>query len=196
MSTTALDRSEQRVGAEIVVRTGVAAALLGSAVVHSTVVSEHYGAWLLAGIFFLCVQVVETLLALAVIFYWSSATAVAVAVTSVGTVAVWLVSRTSGLPFGPAEFRSPEAIGTADLACCVLELAAAALVIPWALNRWPVRQSSWRAWGKGTTGLAGLLAAAFMMVTLVGLRPAQEGSVDTGHTRGSSHDSVSTPPDH
>jgi hypothetical protein len=195
MSTTVLDRSERRIGAEIVVRAGTAAALVGAAVVHSTVVGEHYGAWALAGIFFLCVQVVETLLALAVIFYWSAATAAAVAVTSFGTVAVWLVSRTAGLPFGPAEFRSPEAIGSADLACCVMELAAAALVIPWALHRWPVRQSSWRAWSKGTITLASLLTAVFLVVTALGLRPAESGSAHTGHAQGN-HGAHSSAPAH
>jgi hypothetical protein len=78
MSTTILDRNDPRLGAELAVRAGAAAALFGSAVVHSTVVSEHYGAWPLAGVFFLSLQVVETALALAVIFFWSFTTAAVV----------------------------------------------------------------------------------------------------------------------
>lgn len=190
MSTTILDRSDQRLGAELAVRVGAAAALFGSAVVHSTVVGEHYGAWPLAGVFFLSLQVVETSLALAVIFFWSFTTAAAVVVTSLGTVAVWLLSRTAGMPFGPAEFHSPEAIGTADVACCVMELAAAALVVPWALRRLPTRRSSRRAWSRGTIAVAGALAAFFLGVTVMGLLPAQSGSVDKGHTQGISQHAI------
>jgi len=182
MSAIILGKSDRRLGAELVVRVGAAAALLGSAAVHSTVVGEHYGAWPLAGIFFLTLQLVETMLALAVIFSWSFSTAAAVVVSSVGTVVVWLVSRVAGMPFGPAEFRLPEAIGAADLACCVLELAAAALVIPWALRRLPAQQSSWRVRGRGTIAVAGALAVFFLGVTVVGLLPAQSGTVDKGHT--------------
>ena len=196
MSASILSRSDRRIETEIVVRVGAAAALLGSAVVHSSVIAEHNGAWPLAGVFFLSLQTVETMLALAVLFYWSSTTAAAVVVTSVGTVAVWLVSRTTGMPFGPAEFRSPEALGTADLACCVMELAAAALVIPWALRRLPARRSSWRAWSKGAIGMAGALTAVFVVVTVVGLLPSQSGSGDSGHTQSDSQDAHSSSPGH
>jgi hypothetical protein len=196
MSASILSRSDQRIETEIVVRVGAAAALLGSAVVHSSVIAEHNGAWPLAGVFFLSLQTVETMLALAVIFYWSFTTAAAVVVTSVGTVAVWLVSRTAGMPFGPAEFRSPEAVGTPDLACFVLELAAAALVIPWALRRLPARRSSWRAWSKGAIGMAGALTAIFVVVTVVGLLPSRSGSGDSGHTQSDSQDAHSSSPGH
>ena len=192
MSTSILSRSDRHVGAEIVVRVGAATALLGSAVVHSTTAGGHYGGWPLAGIFFVSLQVVETLLALAVIFYWSSTTAAAVVVTSVGTVAVWLVSRTAGMPFGPAEFRSPEALGAADVACCVMELAAAALVIPWALRRLPARRPSSRTWSKGAIGMAGALTAVFVVVTVVGLLPSESGSGDSGHTQSDGQDAYSS----
>ena len=196
MSASIHNRSDRYVGAEIVVRIGAATALLGSAVVHSTVAAGHYEEWPLAGIFFLSLLVVEMLLALAVVFYWSSTTAAAVVVTSVGTVAVWLVSRTTGLPFGPAEFRSPEAMGTADLACCVMELAAAALVIPWALRRLPARRSSSRALSKGAIGMAGALTATFMAVTVVGLLPSQLGSGESGHSQSDSQDTHQSSPGH
>ena len=196
MSASILSRSDRHIGAEIVVRVGAATALLGSAVVHSTTAGGHYGGWPLAGIFFVSLQTVETMLALAVIVYWSFTTAAAVVVTSVGTVAVWLVSRTTGMSFGPAEFRSPEAVGTPDLACFVLELAAAALVIPWALRRLPARRSSWRAWSKGAIGMAGALTAVFVVVTVVGLLPSRSGSGNSGHTQSDSQDAHSSFPGH
>lgn len=174
MSQLALTRSAARIDGEVVARCGAAAALLGSAVVHSTVVSEHFAHWQPAGMFFVGLQLVETLLAIAVVLAWTRLTQLAVVLTSVGTVLVWAASRTVGMPFGPAGFRQPEAVGVSDLACCVLELAAAALVAPWVLRGWssrqPVRRNEHRR--AGTWLLAGLLVAAAAAVTGWGLLPA------------------------
>ena len=51
----------------------------------------------------------------------------AVAVMSLGTVAIWLVSRTVGLPLGPWAGR-PEAIGMPDAVASLDELVIAALI--------------------------------------------------------------------
>ena len=110
-------------------RTGAAAALAGAAAVHATVIGEHYAEWALAGVFFLGLLAMETFLAL---WWWrrpSRHAALAVTVTGVLTVTVWAVSRTTGLPFGPEEFRVPEAVGAPDVACVVLEQLAAILAL-------------------------------------------------------------------
>jgi hypothetical protein len=146
-----------------VARVGAVVALAGSAAVHATVIGEHLEEWPVAGSFFVIITLTESLLALAVIVAWSQPTAIAIVLTSTGTVVVWLASRTVGLPFGPAEFRAVEAVGTPDLACCVLELAAAILVAPWAFRPWPQRRSGaggvTRAGMAEATVLAGLLSA-------------------------------------
>lgn len=108
-------------------RPATCVALFGSALIHSTVMGEHLSEWLMAGVFFLVLVAVETALALATIYAWGRRTAQAVVLTGVITVAIWLVSRTVGLPVGPADFRVPESVGGPDLATCLLELGAAAL---------------------------------------------------------------------
>jgi hypothetical protein len=51
----------------------------------------------------------------------------AVAVMSLGTIAIWIVSRTVGLPIGPWAGR-PEAIGMLDLVASLDELVIAAMI--------------------------------------------------------------------
>ncbi len=109
-------------------RPAVCVALFGSALIHSTVMEEHLALWTVAGFFFLALVAVESALALAIIYAWGRATAQAVVVTGVSTVAVWSISRTVGLPVGPPDFRMAESVGVPDLASCLLELGAAALV--------------------------------------------------------------------
>jgi hypothetical protein len=43
---------------------------------------------------------------------------------SLALVGIYLLSRTSGLPFGPQAFQ-PEAFGAADLLCCAMEVPVA-----------------------------------------------------------------------
>jgi hypothetical protein len=186
MSTDQATRSA--VDATIVVRAGTCAALLGSAAVHATVVSEHYEEWFLAGLFFLGLQVVEVLLALAVVMAWGRRVAALVVLTSLGTLGVWAVSRTVGVPVGPESFQGREAVGVPDLACVVLEVVAAALVLPWAL-------AHRRADGAtdGPANRFSLLAAAAAVllaagVTGWGLGPALSG--EQGHHQGDEHPSA------
>src|SRR4051794_1847440 len=110
-----------------VARCAVASTLAGAAVIHATVVGEHLAEWAPAGLFFLVLVLLESALGVLALLAWSRPTAVLVLLTSLGTVAVWAVSRTVGLPFGPADFQVPEAVGTADLVCEGLELVAAAV---------------------------------------------------------------------
>lgn len=93
-------------------------------------------------------------------------------VTGVLTVAMWLISRTVGLPVGPADFRVAESVGVPDVASCLLELGAAALV--------------WQAAVATASSVAGpstepiratdrwvtvVLVIAALTITAVGLRP-------------------------
>lgn len=175
-----------------VVRAGVCAALLGSAVVHATVVSEHYEEWPLAGLFFLALQVVEVLLALAVVMAWGPRVAALVALTSIGTVAVWGLSRTVGVPVGPESFRAPEAVGVPDLSCVILELVTAVLVLSWALWR---RRSGSGAPSSPTRSSLLAAAAAVLLAAAVtgwGLGPALSG--EPGPAHGDEHASAQGSP--
>ena len=111
-----------------------AAGLIGSAVIHAAVVPEHLAEWPAAGTFFVLLVGTELALGMAVLMSPHRLVLVATAVVSAATLLLWLVSRSVGLPIGP-EAGIPEAVGLADLACCVLELVTlvAAVIL---LRRW------------------------------------------------------------
>jgi hypothetical protein len=182
MPTETRATSPAPASAELVVRAGACAALLGAGVVHATVVSEHSQEWALAGLFFAGLQVVQTVLAVAVAFWWDRRVAITVVVVNLATVAVWAVSRTAGLPFGPAGFQQPEAVGVADLACCFLELLAAGLALPTALGRGPLSIR----WPRAAVGTPAAVSVVLLAVVLTGwgLTPTVTGAEAPGHQHG------------
>jgi hypothetical protein len=101
------------------------ASLLGANVLHLAALPEHLGEWMWAGIFFAVVAAAEWMAAWALITRPDARRARLAVVLSLATVAVWAVSRTVGLPFGP-DRGQPEAIGWADAICTGLELITAA----------------------------------------------------------------------
>jgi hypothetical protein len=105
------------------------AALLGAAVVHASVIDAHFAEWWAEGVCFLVLQVVELALALALVRRASRPLYLAAIAVSAGTVALWIVSRTVGVPVGPGAGR-PEAVGRPDLTATVLELMTALVLIP------------------------------------------------------------------
>jgi len=122
--------------------------LLGAAGLHIAVISEHFGEWPPAGWFFVGLSIVEVA---AAVLVWSARpqmTSLIIAL-SLGTVVLWAVSRTVGLPFGPEPWTAEE-IGALDIAATLLE-AVTAVVLTLELL----------AWRRGATReLAGARAAA------------------------------------
>ena len=104
------------------------AALFVTAAIHVAVVPEHLHEWPLAGAFFVALAAVEAALAFGVRGAMSTRFAVAGFAISAATLALWVVSRTVGLPFGP-EAGTPEAVSTLDVASTVLEFGTAALFV-------------------------------------------------------------------
>jgi hypothetical protein len=144
--------------------------------VHATVVSDHYRGWTSAGLFFLALQLTETVLGLAVLLGWSRRVASAVVACNLVTLGVWALSRTAGLPFGPPGFRAAEPVGAADLACVVLELAAIAFALPHALGRsGPATSTDAGSVRRGAGALALAAVLAILAVTGWGLGPAVSG---------------------
>jgi len=90
--------------------------------------SAHFHEWVAAGIFFLAISVIEGLLAAALIVLPSRRLCLIAATVSLATMAVWAVSRGTGLPLGPAA-GVPEATGLADSASTLFELASAACLV-------------------------------------------------------------------
>jgi FtsP/CotA-like multicopper oxidase with cupredoxin domain len=108
----------------------IAAALLvlGAAVIHFAVVSEHLQEYPPYGVFFVVAGLVQVALAGAVLAAPGRRLFLAGAAVSLGLVALWAVSHTTGLPLGPAPGR-PEQPGIPDVICVALELAAACLFL-------------------------------------------------------------------
>ena len=117
-------------------------ATAGSALVHFAVAPEHFAEWWGFGLFFvLCAEVQLGWALLLGRIRSNRMLAVGIA-GSLALVAVWALSRTTGLPFGP-EPGVPEEIGLPDVVSVVLELITAA-ACAWALlvpNRIAVRTS-------------------------------------------------------
>jgi hypothetical protein len=112
----------------------LASSLVGAAVLHAAVVPEHASEWPVAGAFFVALAGVQAGAAVAVVhhggpFSWRTA-----ALVSAVPLAIWLWSRTVGLPWGP-EAGAAEPLGVADLAAGTLELATLVLVGSWARQR-------------------------------------------------------------
>ena len=103
----------------------LAALLLGAGAIHVAMAPSHLGESALEGAGFLAAAWVQLALGLAVLLRPPSRRLLlAVAGTSVALIAVWLVSRTAGLPFG-AHAGHAESISVVDGVCVALEAVAA-----------------------------------------------------------------------
>jgi hypothetical protein len=105
-------------------RTVLVSGLVGSAAIHAAVVPEHLPEWAAAGAFFVVLALTEVGLGALAVVRRGPALHCACLAASVGPLLVWLASRTAGLPFGP-DPGVAEAVGVADVAACVLEVATA-----------------------------------------------------------------------
>jgi hypothetical protein len=103
------------------------AALFGAEIIHTAVIRTHFQEWALAGWFFAAVAAAEGVLAFGLIVRPSPRFTKVVVGVSLATVAIWLVSRTWGLPLRPAA-GTPESVGRADSVSSLLEVVTA-----WAL---------------------------------------------------------------
>jgi hypothetical protein len=116
----------------------VAATLsLGSAAIHFAVIQEHITYDLGFGLFFIGIAWFQAIWAQVYLLRRDRWIAAASLVVNVAVVAVWLVSRTTGLPFGPAPWV-PEPIGPLDLFATGFEIALITVLLPAVLpRRWP-----------------------------------------------------------
>ena len=99
----------------------LAAGLIGAAAIHAAVVPEHLTEWGPAGAFFIALVGAELTIAAALTrAHPQPRVLLAAAAASIGPLALWLYSRTAGIPFGPGA-GTPEPLGLADLAASALE---------------------------------------------------------------------------
>lgn len=102
-------------------RVWAAYASLGAGLVHAAVVGEHLAEWWAAGVFFALLAAYQLGWAVACLAWERVPLLVPTVLLTAATLALWLVSRSTGLPVGPDAW-SPEAVGVPDVASGVLEL--------------------------------------------------------------------------
>jgi hypothetical protein len=105
-----------------------AALSAGAAAIHFAVISTHFEEYWVFGAFFLVVAWFQAVTALAIVARPNRRLLIMTAVVNLAVIAIWIWSRTAGLPVGP-EAGEPEAIGAADVLSTVLE----ALLVVWAV---------------------------------------------------------------
>ena len=101
---------------------------LGAAAIHFAVIDEHLD-YLPFGLAFLGLGIFQSVWALLYLRRRTPLVAWVGAVVNFGTICVWIVSRTSGLPIGPTP-GVPEAIGAPDLFATALEITLIGVLLP------------------------------------------------------------------
>lgn len=109
-------------------RAAAAMFLLGPAAIHFAVAPEHVRAYPPYGLFFILIAVLQVGLAAAVVLRPSPSILLGGAAFSLLVIAVWLVSRTAGLPISPTP-GIPEPIGLPDFAATFMEWIAVVLLL-------------------------------------------------------------------
>jgi FtsP/CotA-like multicopper oxidase with cupredoxin domain len=96
---------------------------LGAAAIHAAVMPQHFQEYTLFGVFFLVTALGQAGLAAALLYSPSRWLAIVGIEGNLALVALWLISRTVGVPIGPDPWRA-ETVGVADTAATMLELIA------------------------------------------------------------------------
>jgi hypothetical protein len=147
-------------------------ASLGAGLVHAAVITEHWSYWLPYGVFFGVVAAAQLGWAVAALARDRIALPRLMVGANLALIALWGVTRTVGLPFGPDAGR-PEAIGVADLGAVGLQLILVAVVLG-------SRLGVVRRLGRSTAGLLTGLAGGALVVGLI-TTPALAGTEAGAH---------------
>jgi hypothetical protein len=130
--TGALVQRSRATGGSTVVLFSAAAGFL-----HAVATPEHFAEHFVFGLFFLVVTVGQMAVVVAGLNRPCRALWVATVAGNAIVLAIWAVSRTTGLPFGP-EAWTPEPIGLLDMACAGYEIALIAAGLTLAGQRDPM----------------------------------------------------------
>ena len=168
----------------------VAALSFGAAAIHFSVVREHWQGWPLAGAFFVVIGVLQIAWGWAVLHRPAWLVLALGAVAQLQIVVVWILSRTSGLPFGP-QAHVPEPVGLADVVSSVLEILAAigaGLLLGRGLARRPIPRSVGLAVA-GTSATVVALTTSLALLSSAGghAHVRVRGDIPAGWTAGCSH---------
>lgn len=98
--------------------------------IHVAVIQEHAQEWLAAAWFFGFLAALELLLAFLILARPGALVAYAAICVNAGTVALWVVSRSTGLPIGPTP-GVPEPLGLPDIASSLAEALVVVALVVW-----------------------------------------------------------------
>ena len=101
---------------------------VASGLIHFAAVPEHWGDYRIAAIFFIGLGIFQVVWAALLAGRPSPRLYAAGAAVSLGTIGIWIVSRTSGLPFGPFTGIAERA-GRADIISTILEEALVVVLV-------------------------------------------------------------------
>lgn len=113
-------------------RTVAALASAGAGAIHIAVLPAHIREWWAAGAFFAAIATFQVVWAIVAYASQRRAFLALGGAVNAATVALWIETRTAGLPFGP-NAGVPEHVGLAGVLTVVLESAVCAAVI-WSLR--------------------------------------------------------------
>ncbi|WP_311983953.1 hypothetical protein [Parafrankia sp. CH37] len=174
-------------------------ASLGAAATHAAVAPSHFGSWPLSGVFFIAAAIFQASWALPALRQAGRRTMAAGLLVNAGSILLWLVSRTSGLPIGP-HAGLPEQVDRVDLTTVAFEavVCVVALWELWSRHARGFRSSFSAAVVIGAAG-AGVTGLAIPAVELAGSHSHSHGhgttdeSVPHSHGQGGEHPATPTP---
>lgn len=114
------DRAEAGHVAELI-RNGMAVLSAGAAGIHFAVIQSHFEEYWLFGVFFAVVAWLQAAWAILVVARPSRTVLVAGALVNVAVVAIWVASRTVGIPLGP-DSGAAEAATLPDITATAFEI--------------------------------------------------------------------------
>lgn len=129
MSTSVLAGREARTGPDTLrpyLLGSLASLSVGAAAIHFAVVFEHFAEYTLYGVFFLVISWAQIIWPVILLWRPSRLWLWLGIAGNAAVIAVYVASRTAGLPFGP-DLHSPESVGALDVVSCVLEFGLIAV---------------------------------------------------------------------
>ena len=166
-----------------VIRWWAGFASLGAGLIHLAVATGHAAEWWLYGVFFIVLGVVQLAWAVQAMDSPPLPVPRLFAAMNAAVIALWLVSRTIGLPVGPQPW-TPEAVGTADIVASALEAVVVVLLVL-TVRRPRVHESS--ALTRPQRGMVAFGAVGVAVATGVALAanpPVLYGHEHDGHAAG------------
>jgi hypothetical protein len=158
-------------------------ASLGAGLVHAAVLRDHWSEWAVYGVFFAVVATGQLGWGLAALARDRAPFPRWVVAANLAVIALWALTRTAGLPFGPDAGR-PEGVGAADLGAVALQVVVVAAVAVGGLGALGVPRAS-------TTGLlAGLASGALLVAAITTPALAGTSAGQHAHAHGAGHSTV------